>query len=582
MNRAARPIHLAFVVIAALAALAAAGLAANSAEPTEKADLILKNGAVYTVDVVRSWANAVAVKGETILYVGSNRGAQRYAGPKTRVVDLGGKMVLPGFQDAHVHPLWAGIESTQCDFTGLENKQAYLDTVKAYASSHPDKPWIRGNGWDMSFFPKGIPNRADLDAIVPDRPIFLYSKDGHTAWVNSKALEIAGITRDTPDPERGRIDRDRDGEPVGSLQESAIELVQEHVAPYTPDEALHGLRLALQKLNSLGITSFQEASAPLGVQDGFSMLDTYRDLDRQGELTARVVVSMLLDPEKGESQVPDLIRARREYTRGGVRAHTVKIFQDGVVESQTAGMLEPYRVRDGGHGMALVEPEELKQIVTRLDKEGFQVHFHSIGDAAIRQVLDAIEAARRANGARDSRHHLSHIEVFHPDDIPRFRELGAIANFQPLWALADGYMKDLTLPVLPPETHRWIYPIRSLLRSGAVVAFGSDWSVTSVNPLEGIEVAVRRANWTRPEEKPFMPDERIDLKDAIAAFTINAAYVNFQEKRTGSIEPGKLADLVVLNRNLFAIDPSQISETRVVLTLFGGRPVHGDLGSLGR
>ncbi|HEY5657370.1 MAG TPA: amidohydrolase family protein, partial [Myxococcota bacterium] len=285
--------------------------------------------------------------------------------------------------------------------------------------------------------------------------------------------------------------------------------------------------------------------------------------------------------EKGDEQIEGLLRARREYTQGRVRAHAVKIFQDGVIEAKTAAMLEPYVGTENDKGIALIEPETLKRIATRLDREGFQLHFHAIGDAAIRQVFDALEAARRSNGARDSRHHLVHIQLFHPDDIPRFRELGAVANFQPLWALSDGYIKELTLPILPPETHRFIYPIRSVLRSGGIVAFGSDWSVSSANPLEEMEVAVRRADPRKPDDPPFLPDERIDLRDAIAAFTINAAYVGFQDDRTGSIEPGKLADLVVLDRNLFAIDPSEISDAKVLLTLLGGKPVYGNWRDLG-
>jgi predicted amidohydrolase YtcJ len=491
-------------------------------------------------------------------------------------------MLLPGFQDAHVHPLWAGLEQMDCLLDEPSTKEEYLRAVAECAAKHPNDTWIRGAGWSMSAFPNGIPHRRDLDAAVPDRPVFLASQDGHSAWVNSKALEAAGISRDTPDPDRGRIDRDRDGEPVGSLQESAIELVGKLLPPHTPEQARRGLRIAVEKLNSLGVTSFQEASIDLGDSQGFRMLDVYRDVDRSGGLTARVILALALDPTKGEAQIPDLIRARRDYTHGRVRAHTVKIFQDGVVEARTAAMLQPYRGKDGGNGMALVEPEALKRIVTRIDREGFQLHFHCIGDAAIRQVFDALEAARRANGARDSRHHLSHIEVFHPDDIPRFRDLGAVATFQPLWALADSYINDLTLPILPPATHRWIYPIGSVLRSGGVVAFGSDWSVSSPNPLEEMEVAVRRADWTDANAAPFIPEERIEVRDAIAAFTINSAYVNFQDDRTGSIEAGKVADLVVLDRNLFAIDPNQISEARILLTLLGGKPVYGDPSTIGK
>lgn len=550
--------------------------------PPAKADLVFTHGAVYTVDRVRSWAEAVAVRGGTVVYVGGNSGARQYVGSRTKVVDLKGKMLLPGFQDAHTHPLWAGLEKSDCYLYDLETREDYLNKVADCAAQGPDATAIRGAGWSMSAFPKGIPHRRDLDAVVPDRPVYLVSKDGHSAWANGKALALAGIARDTPDPEGGRIDRDGDGEPVGSLQESAMALVEKVMPPYTQAAARHGLQVAVKELNALGVTSFQEANAYIHVHQGYRMLDAYRDLDGAGGLTARVVLSLALEPDRWEAQVPELVRARRDYTRGRVRAHTVKIFQDGVIESKTAAMLEPYRSDGGGTGMPLIDPETLKRIVTRLDREGFQVHFHCIGDAAIRQSFDALEAARRANGARDSRHHLSHIQVFHPDDIPRFRELGAVANFQPLWALADDYINDLTLPILPPETHRWIYPIASVLRSGGVVAFGSDWSVSSANPLEEIEVAVRRANWTDGDAAVLIPEERIDLRDALAAFTINAAYVNFQDDTTGSIEPGKQADLVVLDRNLFAIAPNAISEAKVVLTLLGGKPVYGDPAALGK
>ncbi len=585
-----RPSRRSQVAVFAVVLATAVGLvsvqAADSAEPSGaapeiEADFVLDGAAVYTVDAVRTWAEAIAVRGEEIVYVGTSRGAARYVGPRTRVVNLAGKMVLPGFQDAHLHPLWAGIEQLHCMLYDLTTLEAYVRAVADCAATHPEEPWIRGAGWDMAVFPGGIPNRRPLDAVVSDRPVFLASKDGHTAWVNSKALEAAGITRETPNPPRGRIDRDADGEPIGSLQESAIELVSKLVPPTTPEQAREGLKLAIRQLNALGVTSVLEASAPLGDAQGFDMLDTYRDVDRSGGLTARTVISLTWNPEKGDEQIQDFVRARREYTQGHVRAHTVKIFQDGVIEAKTAAVLEPYVGTEGDTGMALVEPEALKRIVTEIDKAGFQLHFHAIGDAAIRQVFDALEAARVANGVRDSRHHLSHIELFNPADIPRFRELGAVANFQPLWAMADSYVKELTLPLLPPETHRWIYPIGSVLRSGAVVAFGSDWSVSSANPLEEMEVAVRRADWKNPDAVAFLPEERIDLRDAIAAFTINAAYVSFQEDRTGSIEPGKLADLVVLDRNLFAIDVNEISEAKVLMTLLGGMPVHGNWSDFG-
>lgn len=541
-------------------------------------DLVLRNGAVFTMDATRSWADAVAVRGGKIVYVGPSAGTDALIVPRTKVVDLQGRMVLPSFQDAHIHPISGGISYNACALFGLEKKEAYVRKVKEYAAQHSDKTWIRGDGWALdAFAPTGIPDRTLLDAVVPDRPVYLESSDGHSAWVNTKALQIAGITRETPDPAGGRIDRDRaTGEAVGGLQDEAMNLVARHIPPFTDAERLEGLRYALRMLNGYGVTAFQDANAPR------ESLEAYRILDQKDALTARVVASLWWDRNGDERQIRDFLDLRHRYTHGRLKATAVKIMQDGVMEVQTAALLKPYVGKPGVTGLAMIDPEKLKDYVTRLDKEAFQVHFHAIGDAAIRHCLDAVEAARRANGSRDGRHHISHLELFDPADVPRFRQLDVVANFQPLWAFEDGYMKDLTLPFLEPERRRWIYPIHSLLASGAVVAFGSDWSVSSANPLEEMEVAVTRMGADGETKTPFLPEERIGLRDALAAFTIGAAYVNFLEDKTGSIEEGKLADLIVLDRNLFSIPPSQISETRVLLTLLEGKPVHGDLEALAR
>jgi len=550
-----------------------AGSAGGGGQPAKtRADVVLHGGPVYTMDAVRSWAEAVAIKGDKIVYVGSSKGAAAYIGSKTKVVDLGGRMLLPAFQDAHIHPISSGTsQSVSCNLHEETTREAYTKKVAEYAAAHPSASWIRGDGWLLPAFPGGIPDKRLLDAVVPGRPVYLESKDGHTAWVNSKALEIAGITKTTPDPAGGRIDRDpKTGEAVGSLQDSAMSLVSDKIPPYTPDERKNGLRYALRMLARYGVTSFQDAS--VGPED----LETYRALDAAGELTARVVASLWWERSKGLEQIPAFLNERRTYTRGHVRATTVKIMQDGVFEAQTAALLKPYVGKGEQKGLSMVDPELLKKAVTELDHDGFQVHFHAIGDAAIRQCLDAVEAARRTNGARDARHHIAHIQLFDPSDIPRFRTLGVVANFQPLWAFADDYITELTLPFLDAERQRWIYPIGSLLKSGAVVAFGSDWSVSSANPLEELEVAVTRMGPNGETKTPYLPDERIDLRDALAAFTLDAAYVNFQDDRTGSIEAGKLADLIVLDRDLFTIPPAQISETKVLLTLLGGKPIFGD------
>jgi len=552
-----------------------------SKAPVE-ADLVLYGGPVYTVDAVRTWAEAVAIRGEKIVYVGTTKGVAPYINPKrTRSVDLRGRMVLPAFQDAHIHPISGGVSyAVGCPLYGIETetkgaaavREKYLAKIAECARKLPPGDWVRGDGWLLpAFAPTGIPDKRGLDAILPDRPAYFESSDGHSAWVNSKALAIAGIDATTPDPAGGRIDRDpKSGEPIGGLQDSAMALVSAKIPPYTHAQRTEGLRYALRMLNRDGITSFQDASVE---EDS---LRIYRELDEAGALTARVVASLWWERSGGLEQVARFVDLRRRYTRGRLRATTVKVMQDGVMEVQTAAVLEPYIGKGPGLGLTMIPPDFLKEVVVALDKEGFQVHFHAIGDAAIRECLDAVEAARRANGARDARHHLSHIELFNPSDVARFRALGVVANFQPLWAYADPYITDLTLPFLSPARQRWLYPIASLFKSGAVVAFGSDWSVSSANPLEELEVAVTRMGPDGETKTPFIPEERIDLRDALAAFTLNAAYVNFQEESTGSIEVGKLADLIVLDQNLFTIPPEKISEAKVLLTLLGGKPVFGN------
>jgi predicted amidohydrolase YtcJ len=566
----------ALVAGAALAACAdKPGDPAGEAAPAE---LVLKNGAIYTVDGARSWAEAVAIRGGRIVFVGTNEGVDAHVGPETRTVDLEGRMVVPGFQDVHVHPISGGIEARSCDLNGVTTVEEYVATIKKYADAHPDERWITGGGWLMSAFGPGALARKELiDAVVPDRPVILWSRDGHTVWVNSKALEIAGITNETPDPPDGRIDRHpKTGEAVGSLQEGASSLVESKMPETTDAKREEGLRYAIRMLNGFGITGVQDASV------NEDELRAYRKLDDAGELPLHVVASNWWKREKGLEQIEDFKRLRSEYTKGHVDAATIKIMQDGVMENYTAVVLEPYKLpgKKDVRGIPMVEPAKLKQAVTKLDAEGFQVHFHAIGDGAVRQALDAVEAARTTNGDLGHRHHISHIQLIHPDDQPRFRQLGVVANFQPLWAYADDYITELTLPFVSKQTASYMYPIASMERSGAVVAFGSDWSVSSANPFEEMETAITRMGALGDTKTPWMPEERIGLPAALAAFTINAAYTNRNEDDTGSIEAGKLADLAVLDRNLFEIAPTELSDAKVLVTLFEGKPVHGDLGEL--
>jgi predicted amidohydrolase YtcJ len=553
-----------------LTLLAGLLLATCAAAPQPVADLVLTNGRVYTVDAARSWASAVAIRGDRIVYVGDDAGVRRWAGGGTHVVDLHGRMVLPAFHDSHVHPVSAGVELGQCDLNDAADVAALQERVRKCAAAHPDG-WIVGGGWPLPLFPEANPRKEMLDAIVADRPVVLSAADGHSAWVNSAALRAAGITRQTPDPPNGRIEHDpQTGEPSGTLREAAASLVK------TPEisaaDRIAGLKRALAIMNGFGIVAVQEASA------GEDTLQTYLTADREGWLSARVRVSLHVDSQRGVEQVKDLL-ALRQKRSARVTPDAVKFFVDGVIESRTAALLEPYlpnpKAPDAapGKGIANYTPERLSALVTALDRERFQVHMHAIGDGAIRMGLDAIAAARNANGPRDARPQIAHIQLFDPADIPRFRQLGVVADFQPLWAYADSYITDLTEPILGPARSRWLYPIRSVMESGAVVAAGSDWSVSSVNPLEGIQVGVtRRAPNAGPGEA-WIPQERASLADMIAAYTIAGAYVAFEERESGSIEAGKRADLIVLDHDLFAIPAQQIHDTKVLWTLLEGQTV---------
>lgn len=536
-----------------------------------KADVLLRNGAIYTVDAARSWAEAAAIAHGRIIYVGANAGAEEFITPQTHVIDLNGKMVLPGFHDSHVHPVSGGIELGQCNLNGLQTQQEIFDAVREYAQKNPALPWIVGGGWDLPIFPNANPTKQQLDQLVSDRPAFLSAADGHSAWVNSKALELAGITAATADPPEGRIERDPlSKEPTGTLRERATDLVSKHIPPLTSADYLAGAKRGLAMANRFGITSFQEASATPEI------LAAYDSLDRSGELTARVVAAMYVDPAKDEAQIEELKQRRSRYRRKNLRAEAVKIFADGVIESRTAAMLAPYLDRPDYRGIPNLEADKFKRLVTALDREKFQVHIHAIGDRAIRMALDAHEAAQLANGRRDARHHLAHIQLIDPQDIPRFERLGIIANFQSLWAYADTYITELTEPALGPERSRWLYPIGSVMRSGAMIAGGSDWSVSSMNPLDAIQVAVTRRGVDDSTGSAWIPQEIVDLPTMIAAYTINGAYVNHQENETGSIEVGKAADLIVLDRNLFEIPVHEIHNAKVLLALLEGREVHRD------
>ena len=545
------------------------------------ADLILSGATVHAgvgagTDASPGPADHVAISAGRISAVGTATEARAHAGPNTEVLDVRGAMVVPGFQDAHVHPPHGGLAELRCELHELLDADAYLAAVAGYAAANPSATWILGGGWAMPAFPSGTPRREALDDIVPDRPVFLVNRDGHGAWVNSRALELAGIDAGTPDPSDGRIERDAVGAPTGTLHEGAMDLVGRLAPPATQTDMERALLLAQRRLHAFGVTAWQDAwvTPP--------DLEAYRALAGRGELTARVVAALWWDRHRGLEQVDDLVAQRERGMVGRLRATSVKIMQDGVCENFTAAVLDPYLDGDGrateNRGISFVDPELLEEAVTRLDALEFQVHFHALADRAVREALDAVEAARRANGLTDTRPHLAHLQVVHPDDLSRFRSLGAVANVQPLWAAHETQMDELTIPFLGEPRWRWQYPFASLVRNGAMLAMGSDWSVSSPNPLEEIHVAVNRVMppsypYGANRDEVFLPEERLDLETSIAAFTIGSAFVNHLDRETGSVEVGKLADLAVIDRNVFAHPSEEIAEARCQMTFVEGERV---------
>lgn len=532
------------------------------------ADLVLTGAPIWTGDAARSWADAIAVRHGRVVALGREACAD-VTGPGTEHLRFTGGLIVPGFQDAHVHPPFAGRNLDNVDLSRAQGLPAYLEILRMYADARPDREWIVGGGWSLDSFPGGQPRKEDLDAVVPDRPVFLFNKDVHGAWVNSEALRRAGITASTADPVDGRYERDVNGEPTGMLQEGAAYSFESDVvpAPSAADWAAHILT-AQRHLHSLGITGWQDAWVTPATQTA------YESLAGSGKLTARVVGALWWDRHHGVEQIDSLIERRR--TVGNFHATSVKIMVDGIVENGTAAMLEPYCRHDLGehpNGLTYVESQLLAETVTRLDGLGFQVHQHAIGDAAVRSALDAVQAAREANGSNDLRHHIAHLQVVDPQDLPRFRQLDVVVNMQAYWAQNEPQMRELNFPVLGERRSAQMYPFATIAASGAVLAMGSDWAVTTADPLQQIEVAVHRTDPATPDEEPFLPHEGLPLRTALSAFTAGSAYVNHDDD-AGQLVVGKRADLAVLDANIFdaGVRPADATVTH---TMAAGRWVYG-------
>ena len=535
------------------------------------ANLVFKNGSIYTVDKNRTWAQALAIAEDQIIYVGDNEGVEAYIGPKTDVVDLKGKMVLPGFVEAHAHPSHAMDLLGNISLYSLESLEEYQKAIKEFVDKHPHSEFYRGSGWADTLFPNLGPSKEILDDLVPDKPIAFVSYDGHSVWANSITLERAKITKDTSDPAGGRIERDPEtGEPTGTLRETAMKLVESVIPDYSIEERKSALLGYQDMATRVGITLAHDA-----------MLDSqaiaaFNELAEENKINMRFRGSITIEPDQDfNTQVQFVVDEKAKNLHPLFQTLAAKIFVDGVVEGGTAYLLEPYAHKPEFYGEPVWNAENLNSICPILDKEGVQIHLHVIGDAAARISLDALEIARDQNGGRDSRHMATHLHLVNSDDIQRFKDLEVIGLPQPFWFKVDEYYSELALPYLGKERADRQYPMQSFIDEGVIMASSSDFPVTiPFDPLIAIQTGITRSSINKDFEGVLWPEERSTLEDMIASFTYNGAYANFLENETGSIEVGKQADIIVLGQNLFEIPTNEIANTEVLLTIVGGKEVY--------
>ncbi|MBP1633734.1 MAG: nfdA 4 [Acidobacteria bacterium] len=561
------------IVVAIVGATFIVGLivGAQRDDATGPVDLIVLNGNVYRADGTGGFAEALAVRGNKILRVGSNREIKRLAGRATETIDAHGAAVLPGFDDAHLHLVSGGLGLQQANLLDASTLDEIGAAIRAFAAAHPDRPWVLGRGWYYTPFPGGLPTRQQLDALVPDRPAYMRCYDGHTAWVNTRALQAAGVTRATPDPPGGVVVRDpANGEPTGVLKEAAQELVSKALPQWTRGDRLRAIRDAIAEAHKLGVTSVQNAGVDL------PELELYDELLRKGELRLRLYNAISIEPPFSEADADRLDALWRKHPGDAlIKTGAVKLMLDGVIESHTAVMLAPY-ANDPGTGLPDMDEATLDRIVAMMDRRGWQILIHAIGDGAVRESLDAFERAAAANRApaRGRRHRLEHVETVDPVDIPRFGRLGVLAVQQPFHGNPNPTQLQVWAANIGPERASRGWAQRSILDAGGRLAMGTDWPVVSFDPRFQINMAVNR---TTPEGTPaggWLPEQRLPLAAAIDAYTTGAAYASFDEQRKGQLSPGMLADIVILSADVFAMPPERFLDARVEVTIFDGRVVY--------
>ena len=537
----------------------------------EPADIIVVHGHIYTENPQQPWAQAVAIYRGKIVAVGDDPEIERRRGMGTKVINAGGKLVLPGFVDCHIHFIDGSFSLGRVNLEGAKDPADIQKRLREYASEHPGDDWILGRGWNYAMFgPEALPHKKYLDEIFPDRPVFLEGYDGHTYWANSKALAMAGIVRETADPQNGAIVRDpKTGEATGALKESAQDLIAKVIPKPSRAEQLLALRAGMKWANEHGITRVHSAGGD------FEVLDLFDEMRHHGDLSVRMYIAYFLNPPELRPQdLAAIEHARKKFHDDWIDAGAVKFMVDGVVESHTAAMLEPYSDDPSLKGKLFWEPSKYKAAVAELDKRGLQLFTHAIGDYGVRTALDAYENAETRNHKRDRRPRIEHIETIATPDIPRFGKLGVIASMQPLHSYPDADTLDVWARNAGADRASRAWPWKSISDAGGRLAFGSDWPVVTLNPWEGVQTAVTRQTTEGKPVNGFVPEQRLTVAEAIDGYTLGAAFAGRREKSEGSLEIGKLADLIILSQNIFDIDPHKIAATKVVTTIVGGRLVY--------
>lgn len=553
------PIALAILTLATAPALLAAA-----------PDVLVTNARVYTVNQAQPWAEAIAITGDRVTRVGTTAEIEALRGPGTEVIDAHGHLVLPGLVDCHAHFMGGSLDLAHVDLNGANTVAEIQRRVKAYAAAHPKEPWILGRGWQYpAFGPTALPHKRLLDEIITDRPVFLTAYDGHTTWANSKALEMAGVTSATPNPPNGIVVKDEKGEPTGALKERASALVRKVVPQPSREERLDALRAGMRLANRLGLTRIHSAGGD------FEHLDLYDELRKRGELTLRFYVSYFLNPpELTPADIEKIEDAHKNRVDDWISGGLVKTMLDGVVESHTAAMLTPYSDDPSQSGEPFWKEDKYDQAIAELDKLGIQVMTHAIGERSVRMAFDAYDRAAQVNHTRDLRHRIEHIETIAASDIPRFGALGVIASYQPLHAEPNEDTLDVWARNAGPERSSRAWCWQAVAKAGGRLAFGSDWPVVTLNPWHGVYNALNRQTQDGRPPGGWLPDQRLSLEQAIEGYTLGAAVAGHREKAEGSIEAGKLADLVILDRDLFNTPASESHRTEVQLTMVGGKVVY--------